>query len=236
MSLNEYFYTKQELKKAGKKYRKDALENVDKYEERKNDPKYKTELCKTFMESNFCSYGNKCRFAHGNSEIFQKSIVPKYKKSNCLSFYTTGSCCYGSRCLFRHSNKNFKLYDRSYYTYLLHVKNFEDYLNNGNRSCKDKVSKVSVERLRVFTNLTENKQLEITPDHNYKEKYPSSRKSSKTYLITDSNSNTSTSVNSKQLSPIGINTIPLKHNKIIGVNLLNKQFNKMQGSRDNLFC
>ena len=34
------------------------------------DPKYKTELCKTFSDTGICPYGDKCRFAHGKEELF----------------------------------------------------------------------------------------------------------------------------------------------------------------------
>ena len=237
MSLIDIYQTKQEQKKSGKKYRKDALEIVDKIEERKNDPKYKTELCKTFQETKFCAYGNKCRFAHGFNEIYQKDKIPKYKKSNCLSFYETGTCCYGSRCLFRHSNKNFKLFDRSFYSYLLFVKNFDNVVNDKITNNKIKISK----RLKVFSNFSNNHS-DFTPNK-YKNLNPlsdinySSRKSSRTFYALESYSNTSTSHNSKQLSPIGYaNNLCLNYSNIIGVNLSNIKFNNMNRMNDNLFC
>ena len=48
--------------------------------EQKRDPKYKTELCKTFRETGKCPYGFKCRFAHGKDELVSKILNSNYKK------------------------------------------------------------------------------------------------------------------------------------------------------------
>ena len=42
-----------------KKMKKNAVEYVDIEIEKKLDPKYKTELCKSYSDTNFCIYGNK---------------------------------------------------------------------------------------------------------------------------------------------------------------------------------
>jgi hypothetical protein len=88
--------------KKKQKLKKNALEPVNFEEEKKNDPKYKTELCKTFLETNFCPYGNKCRFAHGNKELNNKEQIANYKKKLCKSFHSLGYCMYGNRCNFKH--------------------------------------------------------------------------------------------------------------------------------------
>ena len=105
------------------KYKKDALLPVDVENEFKTDPKYKTELCTTFNKNNFCPYGNKCRFAHGKQEMFDKQIThPKYRKNNCLTFHDKGFCTYGLRCHFKHNEDIvFSELNRSYYFYLLKV-------------------------------------------------------------------------------------------------------------------
>jgi butyrate response factor 1 len=91
-------------------------------EEYKNDPKYKTELCKSFTETSFCMYGNKCRFAHGKHELFEKTINhPKYKQKNCLSYFQNGYCIYGPNCHFKHNEKKINQTNRTYYTYLLNL-------------------------------------------------------------------------------------------------------------------
>lgn len=37
--------------------------------------KYKTEMCKNWLAVGYCSYGNKCRFAHGRNELANKQKV-----------------------------------------------------------------------------------------------------------------------------------------------------------------
>ena len=102
------------------KLKKDALEFVDYHKEFQSDSKYKTEMCKSWSETGFCAYGNKCRFAHGKDELFGKIILcKKYKQKDCMSFFNNNYCCYGSRCHFRHQEKKLKDLDRSYYNYLL---------------------------------------------------------------------------------------------------------------------
>ncbi|GAM27884.1 hypothetical protein SAMD00019534_110600 [Acytostelium subglobosum LB1] len=72
-------------------------------EEEINQSRYKTELCRSFIETGSCRYGFKCQFAHGRDEL--RSVVrhPKYKTETCKTFHTIGSCPYGSRCRFIHS-------------------------------------------------------------------------------------------------------------------------------------
>ncbi len=106
-----------------------SVEYLDLVKENKHDPKYKTELCKSWSESGFCAYGNKCRFAHGKHEMFQKNInSKKYKQKECMSFFKNGYCCYGSRCHFRHEERKLKEINRSYFTHLLKFYDM-DYLN-----------------------------------------------------------------------------------------------------------
>ena len=73
--------------------------------EQKKDPKYKTELCKTYSETKKCPYGFKCRFAHGKEELLSKIINSNYKKKDCKTFSENGFCPYGSRCSFRHDER-----------------------------------------------------------------------------------------------------------------------------------
>ena len=102
-----------------KKLKKNAKESVDMENENRLDPKYKTEICKSWSETKFCVYGNKCRFAHGKQELFHKSgNVTKYKIKDCKSFRETGICMYGSRCNFKHDERRLEDMDRSYYSLL----------------------------------------------------------------------------------------------------------------------
>lgn len=141
------------------KYKKDALEHVDYVKEYLNDPKYKTELCKTWSESGFCAYGNKCRFAHGKQELFNKMVnCKKYKQKECTSFFKNNFCCYGSRCHFRHSEKKIPDLQRSYYS--LHLKTMQTIPKNQieEMSSADllKVHQAipcKVKRLRIFSEI-----------------------------------------------------------------------------------
>ncbi|EME26766.1 Tristetraprolin [Galdieria sulphuraria] len=66
---------------------------------------YKTELCRSFMETGFCRYGVKCQFAHGTEELRQVKRHPKYKTRYCRNFMKEGNCPYGSRCRFIHRRR-----------------------------------------------------------------------------------------------------------------------------------
>ena len=68
-----------------------------------NSSRYKTELCRPYVESGFCKYGDKCQFAHGNLELRTMSRHPKYKTELCRTFHTSGFCPYGPRCHFIHN-------------------------------------------------------------------------------------------------------------------------------------
>jgi hypothetical protein len=108
--------------KKKRKYKKNAHDYVNYEEEFFNDCKFKTELCSSYTSNGFCRYGNKCRFAHGKTELFDKSLAyPKYKQTECNSFFTYGSCAYGLRCHFKHDDRQLTTLDRSWHTYNLLV-------------------------------------------------------------------------------------------------------------------
>ena len=43
--------------------------------------KFKTEMCKNWIEAGSCRYGNKCQFSHGEQELVVKNVPSdqKYK-------------------------------------------------------------------------------------------------------------------------------------------------------------
>ena len=131
---------KNTIKKKKIKMKKNALEEVDIEEEKRKDPKYKTELCKTFMENNFCQYGNKCRFAHGEDELVIKAKINNYKRKLCKSFFNEGFCPYGIRCNFQHDQR--KLSDIKLPFYYINLFIFR------------KPKLVSGKRLKVFEEIT----------------------------------------------------------------------------------
>mmetsp|Transcript_23908 Transcript_23908/g.36585 ORF Transcript_23908/g.36585 Transcript_23908/m.36585 type:complete len:111 (-) Transcript_23908:322-654(-) len=67
--------------------------------------KLKTELCKSWMESGTCKYGDKCAFAHGEAELQKKKhVASRYKTKPCQAFHEKLFCPYGHRCQFIHSS------------------------------------------------------------------------------------------------------------------------------------
>ena len=54
--------------------------------------RYKTELCRSYQETGFCKYGEKCQFAHGYHEIRSLNRHPKYKTILCRTYHCTGYC------------------------------------------------------------------------------------------------------------------------------------------------
>jgi len=135
------------------KLKKNALDAVDVIKEAKNDPKFKTELCKSWVETGFCIYGNKCRFAHGKSEIFEKPVnSSKYKQKNCLSFFENGFCNYGTRCHFKHDERKVEDINILYYTSKLLIADYSYVLNSTNNTSKQ--PEKDNNRLQIFKDIT----------------------------------------------------------------------------------
>ena len=99
---------------------------------------YKTAMCKSILEMDHCTFGDRCNFAHSSMEVRAKkpSAMPpgmmpsgsnegggfKRKRENvksvlCQNFTTFGKCQYGNNCSFAHgvedlsSNKKPKFYN-----------------------------------------------------------------------------------------------------------------------------
>jgi len=74
-----------------------------------NSGRYKTELCRQFVENGGCKYGDKCQFAHGSPDLKDINRHPKYKTDYCRTFHSKGFCPYGPRCHFIHElNEKFE--------------------------------------------------------------------------------------------------------------------------------
>lgn len=72
-----------------------------------HEARYKTELCRQFIEQGVCEYTDRCLFAHGAYEL--KSLPhrhPKFKTERCSAFHDIGFCAFGPRCSFIHLPKN----------------------------------------------------------------------------------------------------------------------------------
>ena len=88
-----------------------------------SNPRYKTALCKKYMQNQSCPYGDKCQFAHGEQELrsfnaqpqnmmYSLGMNPKnqnnmlnYKIVKCKNFEKDGTCKYGQHCTFAHGDK-----------------------------------------------------------------------------------------------------------------------------------
>ena len=83
--------------------------------------KYKTEMCKNWIEVGLCRYGNKCQFAHGDLELMGKAtpINAKYKSKTCTTFQERLFCPYGKRCLFRHEDRTLDEIQELHYSLIL---------------------------------------------------------------------------------------------------------------------
>ena len=138
-----------------KKLKKNALDPVDYEAEKLKDPKYKTELCKSWMETHFCVYGNQCRFAHGKHELMNKPVNSNYKKKQCKSFQEEGFCPYGMRCNFIHNNRKLSDINLPYNYVCLFINH--------------KLLLLNQTRLPIFKEITSNKDtyaLSLSPDSN----------------------------------------------------------------------
>jgi hypothetical protein len=123
---------------------------IDPQVEKKNDPKYKTELCKGFLNNGFCPYGHKCRFAHGKQELSVKMIdESRYKQKECKSFREQGFCMYGPRCNFKHDERKLKDISMSYYSYF--IKNLDQNLIEDDFFAEGQMK--NSRRLHIFQNL-----------------------------------------------------------------------------------
>ena len=104
------------------------------------------------METNFCVYGNKCRFAHGFKELVVKKQINNYKQKMCNSFFKKGFCPYGNRCNFKHDER--KLKDISIPYYYSHLISFHlPQLKIGKRlPVFEEISKMKFENIMKETN------------------------------------------------------------------------------------
>ena len=69
--------------------------------------KFKTEICKNFVLTGQCSFGDSCCFAHGRSELRVKNeLNEQFKTKICKKFHQQGFCPYSSRCQYFHFKTN----------------------------------------------------------------------------------------------------------------------------------
>jgi hypothetical protein len=93
--------------------------------------KYKTEICRSWQEKRYCTYGKKCMFAHGKEELMGKEFFGGYKSKLCRSFHQKFYCPYGSRCMFIHGNKGLgQILGKNFYMKKINAVNFGEYEEN----------------------------------------------------------------------------------------------------------
>lgn len=81
--------------------------------------KYKTELCKNWIEKGKWNYSIRCRFAHGPHELVQNIAeheTEEYKSKPCVAYHENSYCPYGVRCLFIHESRKICDLTNSYYS------------------------------------------------------------------------------------------------------------------------
>ena len=108
--------------------------------------KYKTELCKNWVESGKCRYFERCRFAHGYDE--QQPTSQAKRSKNCKTFHRTMQCPYGVRCMFNHESRHMEQIRRYYYIAKLYTfeslfstsSNIDDFLAD----CDSEVRKLPI--------------------------------------------------------------------------------------------
>ncbi|CAF0906082.1 unnamed protein product [Rotaria sp. Silwood1] len=63
-----------------------------------SNSKYKTELCKYYIETGTCKFDGDCTFAHGSDDLRNAN----HKSVLCRLFHMTNNCPYGENCAFIH--------------------------------------------------------------------------------------------------------------------------------------
>lgn len=99
-----------------------------------NNNNYKTEMCRTWIDYNYCPYNDKCKFAHGRKEITNKTGNTKnYKLKQCKSFHSSaGYCPYGYRCQFKHDERKLTKMNLSYFFWKLQIQKIQLSTNQSN--------------------------------------------------------------------------------------------------------
>lgn len=118
--------------------------------------KRKTELCNNWMNGN-CKYGDKCAYAHGESELLTKlTNTVHFRTRPCKNFFKNGYCPYGVRCQFAHLLKS-NVINNPYDTTLMTYSKIIDTISKKENIPNLKML-VEKPRLKVFENLAPNKE------------------------------------------------------------------------------
>jgi hypothetical protein len=91
---------KKKRRRGGRKHKAKANSNSDDISKSDKENKYKTEMCKNWLEKGKCSYSVRCRFAHGEHELVKpvdEKPAEEYKSKPCSAFHQKLYCPYGVR-------------------------------------------------------------------------------------------------------------------------------------------
>jgi len=101
----------------------------DEDDKAKNNPSYKTSLCKNYMMGMYCQFADKCQYAHGRHELREKPAavppselpeevkkklaekaknLPGYKTKICNNFEKEGVCQYDEMCHYAHGEEELR--------------------------------------------------------------------------------------------------------------------------------
>jgi hypothetical protein len=140
---------KKKIRRAGRKHRSNKSKNSDvSSKSDKEKVKYKTEICKNWLEKGKCNYSVRCMFAHGEHELVRPNegnVSEDYKSKPCSAFHQHSYCSYGVRCLFIHEERQVSDMPKSFF---------------GKSLMLDEESKkvVTFKRLPVFATLSDDSE------------------------------------------------------------------------------
>lgn len=138
---------KKKTRRGGRQHRKTKGDTQSSEEDQKEKIKYKTELCKNWIEKGKCSYSVRCRFAHGHHELVASKPTEvkqqAVKKYDCKHFHGEKVCSYGIRCIHKHDERTCEEINTSYFSKGLQLLSLKQSSPTKTRS-----------RLNVFKNLT----------------------------------------------------------------------------------
>ena len=135
----------------------EIFETPAKLEKKKNRlakfaTKYKTELCKNWIEVGFCRYEEQCKFAHGAHEMVVPQQENTKRDKNCKTFFKTKQCPYGVRCQFNHEHRDIDQIKRYAYTAKLYT--YESlYANSMDQAIFVNTFESDVPKLPVFQSI-----------------------------------------------------------------------------------
>ena len=80
---------------------------------------WKTQICKLWVDTARCRYGDDCEFAHDQSELTEaakNAYGDTFKAKNCRVYFFEKKCELGSSCMFRHEFRGMTKLHRHVYT------------------------------------------------------------------------------------------------------------------------